>query len=82
MSEATQLEADLKRAGIEPYAWVINGCLAATDTRDPLLRRRAALELQQIERVRHEHAARVAVIPWLTEEPIGRVRLARLSAPT
>jgi arsenite/tail-anchored protein-transporting ATPase len=80
VSEAAQLEADLKRAGIEPYAWVINSCVAATDTRDPLLQRRARLELEQIERVRREHATRVAVIPWLTEEPVGPERLARLSA--
>jgi arsenite-transporting ATPase len=82
VSEATQLEADLKRAGIEPYAWVVNSSLAATDTHDPLLQRRAALELEQIERVRREHAARIAVVPWLAEEPVGAERLAKLSAPT
>ena len=39
--EAAQLQADLRRAGIEPFAWVINASLAAAGPRDPVLVQRA-----------------------------------------
>jgi arsenite-transporting ATPase len=78
VSEAAQLQADLRRAGIAPFAWVINASLAATGTRDPLLRQRLAGEYEQIERVRREYAKRVAVVPWVAEEPVGPTRLRAL----
>jgi arsenite-transporting ATPase len=81
VSEATQLEADLKRAGIEPYAWVINSSLAAAGSGDPLLQQRIAAELQQIQLVQERHAERVAIVPWLTEEPVGATRLLGLVRP-
>ncbi len=73
--EAERLQADLRRAGIEPWAWVLNRSLAAADTSDPVLRARAALELAHIERVRREIASRVTVLPWVTEPPVGPDRL-------
>ena len=78
VSEATQLQADLRRAEIEPYAWVINSSLAAAGSSDPLLRQRIAGELRQIGVVRERHARRLAVVPWLTEEPVGSTRLLAL----
>jgi len=78
--EAEQLQADLRRAAIEPYAWVINASLAAAGTSDPVLARRAAAELGEIERVRAAHAGRIAIVAWQIEEPIGRERLRRLAA--
>ena len=42
--EAASLQADLRRAGIEPYAWVVNRSLLASATRDPVLASRATLE--------------------------------------
>ena len=54
--EASALQDDLRRAGIEPYAWVINASLAAAHPRDPLLRPRAA-ELPQIVKVKEARAA-------------------------
>ena len=80
VSEAAQLQADLRRAGIEPFAWVINASVAATGTRDPLLRRRVAGELAQIARVQRDHARRIAIVPWLSEEPVGAEQLARMVA--
>ena len=80
--EAASLQADLRRAGIEPWAWVINASVAAADTRSPLLRRRAAAELREIELVATRHAARHAVVPLLAEEPIGVPRLLELSGHT
>ncbi len=75
VSEAAQLQTDLRRAGVEPFAWIVNASLAATGTRDPLLRRRMVAEIGQIERVRREYAKRVAIVPWMQEEPIGPQRL-------
>jgi arsenite/tail-anchored protein-transporting ATPase len=75
VSEAAQLQADLRRAKIEPFAWVVNASLAATDTRDPLLRRRIPSELEQIARIRRDLARRVAIVPWMVEEPVGKARL-------
>jgi arsenite-transporting ATPase len=78
VSEAAQLQADLRRAEIEPYAWVINSSFAAAGSRDPLLRQRIAGELRQIGVVRERHARRLAVVPWFTEEPVGLSRLLAL----
>ncbi len=64
VSEAASLQADLRRAGIEPFGWVINASLAATDTQDPVLGRRAALEQPHIARVREQLAPRVWMAPW------------------
>jgi arsenite-transporting ATPase len=79
VSEAAELQADLRRAGIEPYAWVVNGSLAAAGSTDPLLRQRIRAELAQIALVRDQHAKRVAIVPWLVEEPVGPERLHRLA---
>jgi arsenite-transporting ATPase len=75
--EAEALQADLRRAGIEPWAWVVNASLAAAGPTDPLLVARAAAEEPHIDRVESKNP-RVAVIPWLTEEPIGSRRLLEL----
>ena len=75
VTEAAQLQDDLRRAKIEPFAWVVNASLAATDTRDPLLRERIPGELDQIARIRRDLSRRVAIIPWMVEEPIGEARL-------
>ncbi len=61
--EAERLQADLRRAGIEPYGWVVNASLAASGTTHPLLSERAALERPWIARVRGM-SARVWLVPW------------------
>ena len=76
--EAESLQADLRRAGIEPWAWVINSSLSAASPKDPLLVARAAEEQQHVERVQ-QSVSRVAIIPWLTQEPTGSERLLELS---
>ena len=68
--EAEALQADLRRAGIDPWAWVINSSLAAAEPADPLLAARAGEELPHIGRVRSS-VKRVAIVPWLIEEPVG-----------
>jgi arsenite/tail-anchored protein-transporting ATPase len=79
--EAAGLQSDLRRAGIEPWAWVINASLAMARPSAPLLRQRAQSEAAQIEAVRTQHATRFAVIPLLAEEPVGAERLLRLVQP-
>lgn len=76
--EAASLKADLNRAGIEPWAWIVNTSVAASRTRSPLLRRRAANELREINAVATQYAQRYAVVPLLQQEPIGVERLRAL----
>jgi arsenite-transporting ATPase len=76
--EAEHLQRDLARAGIHPYAWVINQSLLASGTRDPQLAERDCYEIPFIRRVADELAPRCALIPWLNEPPIGARGLAQL----
>lgn len=76
--EAANLQADLRRAGIEPWAWIINNCLAASTPRSALLKQRAHNELREIETVANTYASRYAVLPLLKNEPVGGVRLLEL----
>lgn len=79
--EAANLQADLRRAGIEPWAWVINNSVAAARPSSPLLRQRAHNELAEIQAVATRHASRYAVVPLLEQEPVGVERLLALSRP-
>ncbi|UTT69116.1 arsenical pump-driving ATPase [Arthrobacter sp. DNA4] len=79
--EAKELKDDLERAGIEPWAWVINNSIAAAHPHTPLLQARAAHEIEQIAKVR-SMTDRVALIPLLPEEPVGEARLTTLTAFT
>jgi arsenite-transporting ATPase len=79
--EAEALQADLRRAGIEPWGWVINSSLAAADAFDPLLAACADAERIHIEHVQRS-VKHVAIVPWLTEEPIGCDRLRALTRAT
>jgi arsenite-transporting ATPase len=77
--EASALQDDLRRAGIEPYAWVINASLAAARPNDAVLSARAAAELEQIRVVRERLASRVAIVPFQAVEPCGTSRLLALT---
>ncbi|MDD4906875.1 MAG: arsenical pump-driving ATPase [Methylobacter tundripaludum] len=79
--EAENLQADLRRAGIEPWAWIINTSVAAATSKSTLLRQRAANELREINAVATIHAQRYAVVPLLREEPVGEERLRALIHP-
>ena len=76
--EAQKLQADLHRAGIHPWAWVINSSLAAARPTGDFLQQRAAAELTHIAAVR-AGADRVAIVPLLTSEPVGEDRLLALT---
>jgi arsenite-transporting ATPase len=70
--EAMQLDADLRRADIQPFAWIVNQSFAASGTRDRVLLARAAHELGYLDEVLRVTKRRV-VLPW-TDEPaaLGR----------
>ena len=78
--EAANLQADLQRAGIEPWAWVINNSVAATTTNSSLLHQRALNELAEINTVAKLHSKRYAVVPMAQDEPVGVSRLLQLAA--
>ncbi|MDP2100983.1 MAG: arsenical pump-driving ATPase [Methylotenera sp.] len=78
--EAANLQLDLRRAGIEPWAWVINNSVAATTTTSSLLHQRALNELVEINSVAKVYSKHYAVVPMLKDEPIGVQRLLDLAA--
>ncbi|PKM37783.1 MAG: arsenical pump-driving ATPase [Gammaproteobacteria bacterium HGW-Gammaproteobacteria-10] len=78
--EAANLQEDLRRAGIEPWAWVVNNSLAAARPTSALLRQRANEELQQLTAIRQHHADRLAIVPVEMREPVGVERLRALLA--
>ncbi|MGW3541376.1 arsenical pump-driving ATPase [Nocardia niigatensis] len=77
--EALELQTDLQRARIHPWAWIINNSLAAAAPSDPLLHRRAQAELGPINQVTH-HTPRYAIIPTLATEPVGIPALTALTS--
>lgn len=80
VSQAAALQDDLRRARIEPWAWVINKSVAATGTSDPLLQARLVGEQQQTARIASGLAQRTYVLPWLAQPPVGVKALWRLVA--
>lgn len=81
VSQAAALQEDLRRAKIEPWAWVVNKSVAATGTTDPLLQARLAGERRQCERIADGLARRTFVVPWMSEAPVGVPALDRMCAP-
>jgi arsenite-transporting ATPase len=80
VSQAAALQEDLRRARIEPYAWVLNKSVLAAGTRDPLLAARLAGERKQIDRMTSGLAKRIFTLAWLTVPPIGFAELSQLVA--
>lgn len=78
--EAADLQWDLRRARIEPFAWVINQSLLLSGSCDPLLQCRESSEHRYLSEIVDEHATRVVWLPWQPEEPTGPDALARLAA--
>ena len=78
VSQAAALQEDLRRANIEPYAWVLNKSVLAAGTSDPLLAARLAGERKQMERMAGGLAKRIFTLPWLTVPPIGFGELSKL----
>ncbi|NTU58395.1 MAG: arsenical pump-driving ATPase [Chlorobiaceae bacterium] len=77
--EAADLQAELRRAGIEPWAWVINNCIASSSLHSPLLMQRAQNELREADAVASRYANRFAIVPLLKQEPVGIPQLLQMS---
>lgn len=77
--EAQNLQSDLRRAGIEPWAWIINNSVAATSPSSHLLRQRAFNEVREIDAVANHHASRYALVALQKQEPVGVDRLRLLA---
>lgn len=69
--EAANLQQDLRRAGIEPWAWVVNNSLAAAEPASPFLKTRASRELPLISDVGEQYAKRIALTALQSQEPVG-----------
>jgi arsenite/tail-anchored protein-transporting ATPase len=78
--EAVRLQDDLLRAGIKPFAWVINQSFSQDGFRDPVLVERGLRESPFIAEVRDDLADRVALVPWKLETPVGPERLRELAS--
>lgn len=78
--EATQLQEDLRRADIEPFAWIINQCFQPLPVSDPVLQQRKQNEISYIREVSESLARRLAVLPWQKQPPTGISSLRRIAA--
>jgi arsenite/tail-anchored protein-transporting ATPase len=80
--EADRLQADLRRAGIEPYGWIINASLATTGTTHTTLRARATAELTHIDQVRELSSQATWLVGWQADAPVGAHALRQLTMRT
>lgn len=80
VSQAAALQDDLRRAKIEPFAWVINKSMSAAGTQDPLLAARLAGEQKQMDRIGHGLSKHSYVVPWMAERPVGIAALGAMTA--
>jgi len=78
--EAAALQEDLRRAQIEPFAWVINQSLLNSGSCDPLLQSREEAEHRYLREVVEKQSTRTAWLPWQPEEPVDPDALAQLAA--
>ncbi len=78
VSQAAALQDDLRRAQVEPFAWVMNKSLLASGTKDPILTARMSSEKKQVERLKSGLAKKIFVLPWQATPPIGINELRKL----
>ncbi len=81
VSQAAALQEDLRRAHVEPFAWVVNRRLSAAGARDPLLAAKLAGERRQLERIGSGLARQLFVVPWVAAAPVGAAALNALCRP-
>ncbi|WP_199458853.1 arsenical pump-driving ATPase [Vibrio owensii] len=80
IQEAKDLQQDLLRANIEPWAWIINNSLVQEGIEAELLKERAASQQPLIDKVIDEYASRTAVVAMQKSEPIGEEALRKLAS--
>lgn len=78
VSQAAALQTDLRRAHVEPYAWVINKSILSSGTTDPVLIARIKAEQKSITRVKDGLAKKIFVLPWKATPPIGISELSKI----
>jgi arsenite/tail-anchored protein-transporting ATPase len=78
--EAERLQADLRRADIEPYGWLINASMRQTATANPTLAALATAEHHHLARIGQLSASRTWSVAWQPEAPIGISALRNLVA--
>jgi arsenite-transporting ATPase len=76
--EAESLQNDLKRAGIEPYGWIINRSFAVSGTTDPILLAKGLNELDYIGEITEILSKRTVISPWIADELVGEENLKTL----
>ena len=69
--EAKRLVEDLERAGIFSKWWIINSSLYATDTRNALLRAKAASEMKWINEISETSQGNLVIAEWMLEDLTG-----------
>lgn len=71
MREAGSLQNDLKRAGIKPYAWLVNQSLSMlSGISDPLLKSRANAEIEVIDTIKEIYSEKTFGIPFVAEKKL------------
>lgn len=71
MREAGSLQDDLFRAGIKPYAWLINQSLSMLEgISDPILKSRAHAEIDVINTIKIKYAQKTYGIPFIAEKKL------------
>ncbi len=74
--EAERLTADLQRAAIQPFAWVVNQSFTPLDVTSKLLTSKVASEAIWLERV--NNYPRPTVLAWQEQLPVGYSALSQL----
>lgn len=76
--EASRLQDDLRRAGINPSWWVVNQSWNLLDTSDPILQGRAQSESTWITEVKDRLSKKCSLVGWQIREPVGWSNLKNL----
>ncbi|WP_337874982.1 arsenical pump-driving ATPase [Exiguobacterium sp.] len=74
--EAERLVADLQRADIQPFAWVVNQSFTPLDVTSKLLTAKVASEAPWLERV--NNYPRPTILAWQEQLPVGYSALSQL----
>jgi arsenite-transporting ATPase len=78
--EAEDLQRDLRRAGIEPFGWIINRSFAVSGTEDRVLCAKGLHETEYIREIATRlSSSRTVITPWIGEELAGVERLGLLT---
>ena len=79
--EAAMLQDDLRRAQIEPFAWIINQSFYQSGSGDPLLQLRGRNEVPYLHEVVDRLSRRTVIVPWVAKDPVGAEGLRQFFIP-